>query len=803
MRISFNWIKQYVDVDASPAEVAKRLTMAGLEVEGLENRYPVISGVIAGRIEAVVPHPDAETLKICRMSTGSETMDVVCGAPNAAPGLCVPLALEGAQLPSGLRIGRSTIRGIVSGGMLCSEKELGLSEEGSGVMVLEGDTVPGTLLEKVLSLEDFILEIGLTPNRPDCMSALGIAREVAALFGARLRYPPIRVPETGPPVQEAASVTILDPKACPRYAARLVRGVRIGPSPYWLREKLHSTGIRSINNVVDVTNYVLMEFGQPLHAFDFQRLEEHRIVVRRARVGERFSTLDGVERGLPEGALLICDGRRPVALAGIMGGLNSEIEETTRDVLIESAYFDPVTIRRTSKKLGLSTEASYRFERGIDPGGVVRAVDRCAQFMVELAGGEASRGVIDVYPEEYSPRALSLRVSRTNDFLGTSLSARDMARYLDALELEVNEDGEDRLQVTCPTFRRDLEREVDLVEEVARLYGYDAIPVSYPSAHEATAPRSEELLGRLKAARVARSAGFHEVVNYSFISPAWFDRCGFRAGEERRDAVPVLNPLSEDQSVMRTTLLPGLLGNVQRNAAFRNTDLKLFELGRIYLPRGATTPAGERHVLAAVHSGLREPFAWCRDKAEADFWDIKGAVSLLLDEFRVEGAEFEPETETPPFAPEESARLLIRGSRVGALGRISDAVRQAFDIPFAVYGFELDLDALMEFRGGLVQVRSLPKFPAVARDLAVVVSRDTASAAIERVIRNSAPDPYLEGFHLFDVYRGDQIGSNEVSLAYRIVYRAEDRTLNDEEVNRMHESLIQAVLKSTGGRLRG
>ena len=802
MQISFNWIKQYVEVDVSAHTLADALTMAGLEVEAVHQRYPDLDRVVVARILEILPHPNADKLKICRVELGSERMDVVCGAPNIAVGQQVPLALEGAVLPSGVRVRKTKIRGVTSVGMICSEAELEVGDDASGIMVLETNSPEGVSLAEALNLDDHIFEVSLTPNRPDCMNALGLAREVAALFGKPLRYPETAVVESGLSIADQTSVTLEDPVGCPRYSARLIRNLRLGPSPYWLREKLLSAGLRSINNVVDVTNYVLMEFGQPLHAFDFNRLEENRIVVRSAGAGELFTTLDGQEREMPDRALMICDGKKPVALAGIMGGLNSEIMDSTRDVLIESAYFDPVTIRRTSKRLGLSTEASYRFERGIDPEGTVRALDRATRLMVELAGGEVAQGTIDEYPETISRRVIPLRVEKANRFLGTDVSQEEMKRCLTAIELDVADDGPGRFQVSCPTFRPDLEREVDLWEEVARIYGYNAIPVTYPPSTQECPRKDKGRLDRMKAVAVAQGAGYTEVVNYSFISPRWIEKCGLGEDDPRKRCIPILNPLNEEQSVMRTSLLPGLLTNVQRNVAFKNEDLKLVEVGKVYFPNGDSTPANETFMVSGVHSGLRERFSWCRRNEPVDFLDIKGTVSLFLGAFRDLDAGFEPQSDDPLFAPGASARLVVQGTALGVLGRLNNRVLDEFDISIPLYAFDLNLDLLLRYAEPVIHARQLPRFPSVIRDLAVIVPRGTSAGAVRDTISKHAHQKYVEEIRLFDVYQGDQIAENEVSLAYRITYRAEDKTLSDETVNQSHEKLIQAVLKATNGRLR-
>ncbi len=802
MQISLNWIRQYTELDASAQEIADALTQAGIEIESATPRHPDFEHVVTARVLEILPHPNADKLKICRVDTGNGILDVVCGAPNVAAGQNVPLALEGAELPTGIKVKKAKIRGVVSTGMICSEKELGIGEDVTGIMVLGDGTIPGTPLKQALHLDDYLLEVGLTPNRPDCACAVGLAREAAAHFKKPLSLPAPRLEEQGPPIDTLTSVTIDDPEGCPRYAARLIRGVTLGPSPFHVREKLLSAGIRSINNVVDVTNYVLMELGQPLHAFDFDLLEERRIVVRKAKEGDRFTTLDGVERVLPEDALMICDGKRPVALAGIMGGENSEIGVETTNVLLESAYFSPTSIRRTSKRLNLSTEASYRFERGTDPEGVLRAVDRAAQLIVELAGGEIAQGTIDAYPNPVQRKVLPLRLHRMNRFLGTNLSADEVRENLSAIGLQVEDDGADRFRVTCPGFRPDLEREVDLCEEAARLYGYDRIQATFPAAGNPAAPPDKSRRLRARALEVLRSAGFTEALNYSFISPEWAGKCGYPDEDPKRNGIPILNPLSEDQSVMRTTLLPGLLTNVAGNLAFRNTNLRLFELGRSYLPDSGDRPARETHVVCGVLTGLREPELWCRSTDQVDFPDIKGVVEVLLEALHIVDASFEFGGHDPAFSPRESARLMVGDSQAGVLGRIARNVLVQFDIQSPVYAFDLNFDLLTSAAEERPRVRPLPRFPAVVRDLALVLPKGTSAATVQRSIKDHVHGDYTEEVQLFDVYEGERIGENEVSLAYRIIYRAPDKTLSDEFVNRIHEKLIQKVIQSTGGSLR-
>lgn len=559
MKVSLNWLKDYVEIRIDLKELVHLLTMSGLEVEEATSMGEGFEKVIVAEIHSIQKHPSADRLSLVEAKTHQETFSIVCGATNIKEGQKVPLALVGARLPNGIEIKRSKIRGVPSEGMLCSEIELALGQDASGIMILPSHVPLGMDLGEALGLKDTILDISITPNRPDCLCVIGVAREIAALTHQRMKYPLPSLTDLGEEIHQRTSVTILDQDLCPRYVARMIEGVKIGPSPHWMRNRLEKVGIRSINNVVDVTNYVMMENGQPLHAFDFELLEEGRIVVRRAKEGEEFVTLDGVKRTLDVEMLMICDGVKPVAIAGVMGGLNSEIKENTRRVLLESAYFNPAGNRRTSKKLGLETEAAYRFGRGIDYGGCLSAANRATQLIQELAGGRVVEGVVDAYPIPIKPSPIHLSVKKIHQVLGTEVSAKQVRNYLEDLELEVREEDEDALVVIPPSFRGDLEREIDLIEEVARLDGYEKIPITIPKGPPSSEERSKEFLIERKAIDTLIYHGYHEVITYSFTSPASRDILGLPPDDPRRQHLRILNPLTEDFSVMRTTLFPGLM----------------------------------------------------------------------------------------------------------------------------------------------------------------------------------------------------------------------------------------------------
>lgn len=801
MLISLKWLRSFVDCDASPDEIAHRLTMAGLEVEAIEPFEFGLERVVVGRIQDIEKHPNAEHLLVCKVQIPDNTFDVVCGAPNVAVGQMVPLALDGACLVDGDEVRSTEIHGVFSQGMICSERELGLGEDASGIMVLDSNFLLGTPLAEALELDDVIFDIGITPNRADCLSVVGIAREVAALFGVQWSPPTISLKETGPPVETLSSVTIEDPDLCPRYAARVVQNITIKPSPLWLRQRLEAQGVRAINNIVDVTNYVMMELGQPLHAFDYHRLNGHRIVVRRAQPNETFVTLDGQNHQLGQDMLLICDASQGVAVAGIMGGLNSEITPETNTVLIESAHFQPTGTRRTAKTLDLSTESSYRFERGVDPEGVITALDRAAQLMVELGDGELATGRLDVYPVPIKVEPIELRVSKTNRFLGTDLSREEISKHLASIQLKVRSAGEDLLVVDPPTFRADLTREVDLMEEVARLAGYDLIPSASPMARLAPAKPAEDQVIRQHTKQILASLGFCEIVSYSFISPRAIELLRLKEDDQRQQLLPLRNPLSEDQAVMRTSLVPGMLETAARNQRQNNFNLRLVELSKVFFPKGDEELPEERFNLCGLLSGMRRPAAWNEPTQSVDFFDAKGALEALFLDLGIRHVRWDKTALAPYLNPEAAARILLADAYLGDVGEVHSRVLESFDIKGPVYLFDIDFDLLVGKTVSLKKFQPLPKFPAINRDLAVVVSNSVAAQDLLDYLEEHRPQ-HAEYITLFDQYRGKQLAKDRKSLAFRITYRSTERSLTDPEVNEIHTELSQKVVEAFKAQLR-
>ena len=801
MKLSLNWLKEYIDIDITPQELSHILTMAGLEVEELERLGDIPDQVIVAKVLSVDKHPKADRLFLCNVDTGDKTVQVVCGAPNVKEGLLVPMALPGAKFKSGLTIKESKLRGEFSGGMLCAEDELGLTDDHSGIMILPEGIQVGTRLSDALDIKDWSLDISLTPNRPDCASVIGIAREVAALTGKKLRLPDVGYSEQGAPINEVTSVDVKDTKGCPRYAAGMIQNITLKTSPFWMRYRLHVSGTRSKNNIVDISNYVLLETGQPLHTFDYDQLKENRIVVARANEGEKFNTLDGQERTLNKEHLMICDGEKPVGVAGIMGGLNSEISDSTANILIESAYFNPVTIRRGAKSLNISSEASYRFERGVDIEGLIFALKRALSLSLELAGGAVNKGIIDIYPEKYKSPVIDLRVGKTNEFLGASVTKQEMVSYLDALQMEIIE-KDDILKVKPPTYRVDIEREIDLVEEIARMYGYDNIAETYPAIKPSDKAEMPVLGLHDRACDILTGTGFSEIITYSFVSPESADQLNAGENSAVRSFVGLMNPLTSEQSVMRTSLLPGLFSSIKENIAHGEPNLKLFEWGKIYIKDDSAELPNERVTLAGVMSGNYSGKKWHNEIRLVDFYDIKGAVEVLLDSLGLKEYTFIRREISEAYDKNVSCNLCIGDAIIGSLGKISSDVIEKNEIKTStLYAFEIDIERLLEAISlNVFEFRSFGKYPAVFRDISIIVEKKVESMPIKGIIRKVGGD-LVESVEVFSVYKGEKLGSEKKALSFRISYRSNEETLDGELVNRLHEKVINSIREETGGTL--
>ncbi len=807
MKFTRSWLQNYVDLgELGTEQLANDLTMVGLEVESVTNLYRKLSDLKTGRVLSVEPHPNADKLTLCTVSIGQETLRIVCGAPNVREGLGVVVALPGTVLPGDFKIKKSKVRGVESEGMLCSERELGLSEEHLGIMELGEEIEPGLSFIEVTGLKDTQIEVDLTPNRPDCASVIGVARETAGILRKKISVPYKNIELAVS--SSSFAVEVENPELCPRYAARLIKDITIGPSPWWLRKRLLSVGLRPINNVVDITNFVMLEYGQPLHAFDFDTLADKTIVVRTPRPEEKtFTTLDNVERKLDEDMLMICDGKEPVAIGGVMGGLYSEVTEKTVNVLLESACFNDVSIRKTARKLNLSTDASYRFERGVDPEGTIDAMERAVTLMVEVAGGTAEEGGIDVKVDR-QPVELALRASRSAALLGVDLSLDKLAELLNSIEIGCEKHDDDTLRVQVPSFRVDLEREADLIEEIARLYGFNRIPITLPGVDLSFPEQDAERLKRNQASLIMTDAGFSEAVNYSFVSNIYDDALLLHESDVRRRHVLLLNPLTEDQDVMRTSLLPGLLENVRRNLNFQQTSCYLFEIGKIFLPVDGEPLPEEPLRIAGVLTGNRNgAYAPLHFKAEeTDLCDAKGAVETLLAGMRLNGPQINFATTEPyssePFCEEGYGINVVSGPTViGTLGKLKNDILLELGIKRDVYYFDLDFSALVDLEPAPKAFSSLPVYPSVKRDIALVVPTSVPAGNLVQTVLASG-EKLVEHCELFDVYQGDKIGSGLKSVALSITFRSATRTLTEKNVEKAHAKVIKLLTDTYGGSLR-
>ncbi len=785
MLLSLNWLREFVPYEGDAATLADRLTMLGLEVEEIGNPFAGLAGIVVGHVLERAAHPSSDHLSVCRVDIGTgEILDIVCGAPNVAAGQKVPVAPVGTVMPGGLEIKKAKLRGQPSCGMICSERELGLGDGHDGIMVLDPGLAVGTPICDALGLDQVVLDVSITPNRADCLSVLGLAREVAAAFGLPLTVPAADVAETGAPFENFRIEP--DPELCPLYQARLIRGVTIAKSPDWLRYRLLAVGLRPINNIVDVTNYVMMECGQPLHAFDRDLLRGDLIRVGLASDGMILTTLDGQERALNGKDLLIWDDERPVALAGVMGGANSEIGDASSTVLLESAVFDPASIRKTARRLGLSSDASYRFERGVDQIGNTHAMNRAASLMAAVSGGAVAPGVAKAEPAPFRPRMISFAPAKATRLLGVEMSPEFCRDTLTRLGCEVA--AGEPWQVKAPSFRLDLEREVDLIEEVARVYGMDRIEAVLPTVTKNLADLDKvdptfAFLNQVKD--WGRGAGLAEVVNYSFVGAGDLDRCGLPL----EGRVHIFNPLSEEMNVLRTELAPGLLGSLRQNMSQDNTRIRIFEVAHSFVQDAASdTLTRENNRLGILLHGGRFAGRYPFPEGRFEYADIKGLVEHLLLTLGVGVAGFERGAAHPYLAPE----ILVRAGDVvvGRVGMVREDLADAYQARGEVWLADLDLDLLMGLRGAIA-FKPIPKFPVVRRDMTLVASGNLAIGAVIDTVK-AMREPQLADVFLVDVYTPE--GSGERNLTYRFVYRHAERTLKDKEVEKIHLRISQHLV---------
>ncbi|MFY9295842.1 MAG: phenylalanine--tRNA ligase subunit beta [Clostridiales bacterium] len=796
MLVPIKWLKEYVDISASTKELANAMTLTGTNVESIKELAKDIDKVVVGRILSINPHPNADKLVVCQVDIGNEVIQIVTGAPNVEEGQLVPVALHGALLPGGVKIKKGKLRGEVSQGMLCSIDELELTELGEiddgidGILILDEEYPLGMDIKEALDLDDEVIEFEITSNRPDCLSMVGIAREAAVTLKTSYSLPQIKLSRNIGHTLQEAKVIVEEPDMCPRYCARVVRNVKIGPSPRWMRRRLAAAGVRPINNIVDITNYVMLELGQPMHAFDLDKIQDKTIIVRRAREGEKLVTLDKQERILAEDILVIADTEKAIALAGVMGGYDTEVTPDTCNVILESATFDKGSVRLASKALGLRSEASSRFEKGLDISNAERAIDRAAQLIQELGAGEVVEGKIDVCNGSLEPRVLEVQWKRINALLGIDLEIEDICGILNSLSFKTEVKG-DILVVEVPSFRQDVEGMADLAEEVARIYGYDKIPMTLMegSRSQGTRTREQKLLDTAKRALIAM--GLFETVTYSFGSPKVYGKIGFKP-EEYHEVVTIANPLGEDQSAMRTTLIPSILDVLARNKSRSIEECKIFEIANIFIPKSIPIEELpiERLTLAIGQYGKG-----------TDFYTLKGQVERLFDVLGIlEDVEFAPHSH-PSLHPGRTAIVKFEGQELGVLGEVHPKVCENYNLKTKIYLAELNFELMLKMARTEKQYVHLPRYPAIHRDLAIVVSKNVLASNIEKLIRSAGGD-LLEKVELFDIYEGSQIPEGHRSLAYSLSYRAADRTLKDEDINPIHDRIVNALVDSFNAQLR-
>lgn len=804
MRASLKWLKELVDIGLTVPELVDRLDMTGTAVESVHATGESLDGVVIGMLVEKVKHPEADKLWVTSVDVGDGTSrTIVCGAQNFEAGDRVPVALVGAVLPGGFEIKKAKLRGVASEGMNCSARELGMGEDHDGLMILPSDAPIGVPFADWAGAGDTVLELEVTPNRPDCLSMAGIAREVGAVLGSSAAIPRSEPTEQGIAAGDECTVSIEDGSLCPRYVARVIRGVKIGPSPGWLAEKVAAAGARPINNVVDVTNYVMFELGQPLHAFDAATLGRDgtgsiAISVRPARQGERLTTLDGVDRELRDDTLLICDPTGPVALAGVMGGAATEVTDGTVDVLLESACFDPASISRTSRSLGLVSEASLRFERTVDRAGCVAAVDRAAALISEVAGGFVAPGMVDVFPQPLSQRRITLRTERLAAIVGTRIAADAAAAILEALGCDT-ETHVDRVEVTVPSFRPDLEREIDLIEEVLRITGMENIASTLPCGAGRVGGLTAEQRTRDRVGEVMRACGLNETMTYAFGDPSDLERSAMELGDGEA-LVELKNPMSGEQAVLRRSLLPGLLRSVAYNQRRGVANVHLYEAGTAFVTAPGRKQPKERAHLAAVMTGAWHEPSWNDDAVPLDFFDAKGIIENLVHELGIK--RFKLRTADPShLQPGRAADVLFGGEVVGWVGEVHPVVLERFGAEPPVVAFELDLGRVIRAASQRKDLAAPPRYPAARFDMAVAVDEGVSAEQVLQAIR-AAGGKLLDDVRLFDVYRGKGVGEGRKSMAFALEYRAPDRTLTAEDVEPAHERLVRKVLAAVNGELR-
>lgn len=802
MKLSLNWLKEFIDFEMTPEELDSSLTMLGIEVEGIENPAKKYDGFYVAYVDEKTKHPDAEKLSVCQVNIGGANMQVICGAPNVAQGQKVVLGTSGAVVPSaGFKLEKRKIRGVESNGMICSQSELEVGEDHDGIWVLPEDAKVGQPLAEYLGINDVIFEISVTPNRADCLSHIGIAREISALTGNKIRKPISEIDYSRSKIKEFAEVIIDDTDKCPRYTAKLVKNCKVTESPEWLKARLNSLGLRPINSAVDITNLILMESGQPLHGFDFDKIAGNKIIVRSANDGEKFTTLDGKVRTLDSSMLMICDAEKPIAIGGVMGGENSEITNDTTNILIESAYFQPSSIRKTSKKLALQSDSSYRFERGVDVDNVPYACERAAKLIAELTGGEIVEGIIDNYPIVIEKKVVELRFDRARKIIGALLDDATITDLLTRLNFNIVSSDSTVLMLEVPAYRVDISMEIDLIEEIARLYNYDNIESDFSSQINFGLQRivkeleSPDLRNQLRKYYV--SIGFTEILTQNQTDPKSIELAGI-------EAVRVSNPLGEELSLMRTSLINSTLKVISHNIRNGSPNLKIFEIGKVFSKSEDKNNfiegiREEEHLIVAV-TGLNSPLQWAKQSAEFDFYDIKGYVEEFCENVNIKQLKI-AELSEQNLLSKNALSVNIKKKQIGWFGEVKKSVLKYYGIEQKVYVAEINLSEIYSSAKKIPAYQPVSHFPAISRDLAFTLSSDVPAGNVLNDIKSTGGE-YLNNLALFDVYTGKNIGENQKSLAFSLTFRASDRTLKEAEIENAMNKIISTIETKYSASLR-
>lgn len=810
MQVSIKWLKDYIDFTETPEQLADKLTMAGIPVENIIDPGEGLEKVVTGRIEKLEPHQNSDHLQICTMNVGlKENIIIVTGAQNVAEGQIVPVAMVGAHLPNGMKISKGKLRGIVSNGMLCSAQELKLDleklppEQKTGIFILPSDTPVGIPAKEVLGLNDVVLEFELTANRADCFSVVGLVREIAAITGNKPHFPEIKVTEDDETkLGDIFSVEIADPDLCSRFSTRMLKNVKIGPSPEWMQQRLEGAGIRSINNVVDVTNFVMIELGHPMHAYDYDHIAGKKLIARRAVEGEELHTLDDTSRKAKGEMLVIADTEKAAGLAGIMGGFETEITDTTTTVVLESADFYGPCIRRTARACGLSSEASGRFERGIDSETTIKALDRAAQLLQEMGACTVCQGIVDVYPNPKQPAYVTFTTEQINKHLGTDIPKQTMIDIITSVGFEITKDENDEITVKVPSWRNDVSRMADISEEIARLYGFDKIASTLPSGASMQGSQSDKqtFIDKVKASLSAQ--GLCETISFALTNEATFDKLNVPKDDMLRQAIPIMNPLSDEYPLVRTTLLSSIFDNLSRNLARKNDNVAIFEVGTVFYPKAlpVTELPNEVVKIAGAITGRRHAHIWNQPNDMVDFYDVKGIIEELFADLRVTRYTVEAGTH---YAMHPGKTALFKKGRdvLATIGEVHPAVLANYGISKPVYIFELDAKTVMKYMAKDFKYKSLPKYPAMTRDLAMLVATDINSADIEKAMTKAAGQNLVQ-ITLFDVYTGKQVEAGKKSLAFSLTFQSNDKTLTDAEVNTAIEKIVAKLQKDFDADLR-